>query len=36
LLREFTERFQIGCRQNPRKKRPNTWRQLAEGRYEFS
>jgi hypothetical protein len=36
LLREFTERFQIGCRQNPRKTRPNTWRQLAEGRYEFS
>jgi hypothetical protein len=36
LLREFTERFQIGCRQNPRKTRPNTWRQLAEERYEFS
>lgn len=36
LLREFTERFQIGCRQNSRKTRPNTWRQLAEGCYEFS
>jgi len=36
LLREFRERFQIGCRQNTRKKRLNTWRQLAEGRYEFS
>jgi hypothetical protein len=36
LLREFTERFQLGCRQNTRKKRPNTWRQLAEGCYEFA
>jgi len=36
LLHEFTERFQIGCRQNTRKTRPNTWRQLVEGRYEFS
>lgn len=36
LLREFTERFQIGCRQNTRKTRSNTWRQLMEGCYEFS
>jgi hypothetical protein len=36
LLREFTEHFQIACRQNPRKTRTNTWRQLAEGCYEFS
>jgi hypothetical protein len=36
LLREFTERFQIGCRQNSRKIHPNTWRQLADGCYEFS
>jgi hypothetical protein len=35
LLREFTERFQIGCRQNSRKTRPNTWRQLVDGCYEF-
>ena len=36
LLCEFAERFQVGCRQNTRKTRPNTWRQLAEGCYEFS
>ena len=36
LLEEIAERFQIGCRQNKRKKRPNTWLQLAEGVYEFA
>ena len=35
LLRELAKRFQVGCRQNTRKKRPNTWRQLEEG-YEYS
>jgi hypothetical protein len=35
LLCEFTERFQIGCRQNIRNTHPNTWRQLAEGCYEL-
>lgn len=36
LLQELAARFQVGCRQNTRKKRPNTWRQLLEGVYEFS
>jgi len=35
LLRELAQRFQVGCRQNKRKNRPNTWRQLVEG-YEFA
>ena len=36
LLQELAERFQVGCRQNTRKKHPNTWRQLLEGVYVFS
>ncbi len=35
LLRELAQRFKIGCRQNKRLTRPNTWVQLREG-YEFS
>jgi len=35
LLRELTQRFDVGCRQNKRLTHPNTWVQLLEG-YEFS